>query len=406
MLDCDVFIHRILETGTLDTSNFFPGVLEEIRLIRVPVVLTPNLYSDFAGQDFGKLARIFGQAELPVFTVFDVVSLLDIARLITFILFYPLILLLFLARRKCGNIRQWKAIRNECIDSLSGTVVQTYLRYLHGRGLAQASHGKIKVLSWCENRAGDKMFYKGLRSAHSDVAIVGAKLFVFPDNYLGAYITEAETLHDLAPDVLYYNGPYYLPDPALVESYVGPSLRYTSIFRFDLNACSRDEILIALGQNEMAVRTALHTLAQVNWPRGIRVRLRFHPSHGPDKWRELMPPRCELALGDLYNYFRKARVLLGVETGVMVEAVACGIPVVNLDCLGHMTLRDMPELGRNEIWLPARDAREVERQLERALLIPAATRLEFAKRYRREFFCEPVLGRLLEAFGLIDWQGC
>jgi hypothetical protein len=280
------------------------------------------------------------------------------------------------------------------------------LRYLYGQGIARLFPKGLKVISWWENRAGDKMFLRGLRSTSLPVTVVGSQLYVFPDNYLGAYLTEAETVHKLAPDHLLFNGPYYLPQNCLVPASVGPSLRYAEMFRHPMTPNpGGGSILVLLGYDPDGARRALATLAQVRWPAGKSIVMRLHPAHHGPLWRNLLPAQAELAEGDLYTHLEEACVVIGAETGAMLEAVACARPVINLDTLGEASLRDMPELGRDKIWLPARTAADVERQIQVARDIPVETMIEYASRYRREFFCEPQKGRLLEAFGFSNREG-
>ncbi|GEM_PF-2308730 len=398
MLDTVVYAQTALAKGTLELVEF-PGLAEEAQASGVPVVLAPALYGPLDQGETQRLSALLAKSSTPVATIFDVVSGVDLLRLFCFALFYPLVLLRFLAGLQRNGPEA--LVRFECINDLPCPVVPTYLRYLYGRGLARAFPRGLTVVSWWENRAGDKMFLRGLRSTGAPVTVIGAQLYVFPDNYLGAYLTEAETTHRIAPDRLLVNGPYYLPAEGLIPASVGPSLRYAKIFRIPLEPASTGKgILVLLGYNTEGMRQCLDVLAKVPWPEDEPLAVRLHPAHPATDWKALLPARAVLADGDLYEHLAQARLVIGSETGTMLEAVACGLPVINLDALGEMSLRDMPGLGRDVIWLPARTPEDVARQIETAQRIPPETRIEYARSYRREFFSEPVPGRLLESFGL------
>jgi len=398
LLDTVVYTAPTLTKGRLELVEF-PGLVEECRIKGVRAVIAPFLFGPLGPGETAKLAALLHQSETPVLTIYEALSGSDIIKLFCFTLCYPFLLLRFLSGLL--NSGPEALVRQECIDNLPTPVVPAYLRHLYGRALARAFPKGLTVVSWWENRAGDKLFIGGLRSSGTPVSVLGTQLYVFPDNYLGGYLTEAETAHNVAPDRLLVNGPYYLPEDALVPATVGPSLRYSGIFRqgpFPHRAAGG--CLVLLGYDSDGVRQALSVLQRVRWNAHERLAVRLHPAHHGQAWSHLLPPNAVFAEGDLYEHLSLARVVIGAETGAMLEAVACGVPVINLNALGDMSLRDMPQLGQGEIWFPANTAEDVERQLDEVAKIPPEKLWNYAQRYRQEFFCEPVPGQLLEAFGL------
>lgn len=394
LFDSDCPVQRILGSGTLDLVDL-KGLVEESLERGAPLVVSPNMHGHCGLKDIPRLARIMNSQPYPVVTACSVVTALDLLHLCWFTLGYPFALAHFLLKASgAGEASQL------CIETLPTPVVHSYLRYLYGRRLASLLPSGAIAISWCENRAGDKLFYRGLRrDGAGSITIIGAQLFAFPDDYIGAYLTRAETEHGLAPDRLVCNGPYFLPSESNPPATVGPSLRYDGIFAFDPKVPKQgDTILVALGYN--GSYEALDILAQVNWPRDRKIMVRLHPGHAEEDMKKRLPQGFTIAQGPLHPSFHHSSLVIGVETGVMLEAVACAVPVISLNTLGDASMQHMPQEGKGVVWFPATTSDQVENLIERALAVPEGTLQNYAMRYRSQFFCKPSPGHLLEGLGI------
>jgi len=131
-----------------------------------------------------------------------------------------------------------------------------------------------------------------------------------------------------------------------------------------------------------------------------RFLVRFHPAQTLEQWRAHLPANVSPASGELIENLARAKAAVGAESGSLLEAVACGVPVVNVDVEGRHSLGYLPDLGQGEVWFAAKTPEDIATALDRAGAVPEQTRLDYARRYRQTFFCEPVPGRILEPFGL------
>ncbi|MDP3426781.1 MAG: hypothetical protein Q8S17_05330, partial [Humidesulfovibrio sp.] len=364
-----------------------------------PLVVAATMVGELSEDQGPQFATILARHPYPVLTPLGACTWTDIAKLTWLTFWYPFALGWFLLRLDTKDNPAMRAFRHECLETLPTIVAHAYLRFMFGQRLAKLFSQGMCVISWCENRASDKLFYRGLRSKAVPLEIIGAQLFVYPDNYIAAYITRAETEHGMAPDRLVCNGPGYLPQDGLLPASVGPALRYAGLFAFDpAHARNGTDILITLGYS--GVREALQILSQVRWPASIRILIRMHPAHSLVHWRDYLPAQCVAAQGPLHELFSHCQAIVGAETGALLEALSCGVPVVHLNILGDQGLGFLPSLGKDTVWFDATTSVDVERLLEKTRTIAPGTLLEYAGRYRQTFFNRPEPGRLLEQFGI------
>lgn len=376
-----------------------PGLAEAMRENGTVPILTPVLYGNMDEDNLRALEESVQDSALPVLLSHQLFNSGDALRLIAFIIGYPVLLLLFLLCRKYDD-RPSRLLRDECVATLGNSVVQEYLRYLYGRGIARRMHHPLTVISWCENRAGDKLFYRGLRAGTGYVRIVGIQTFLFPDNYLGCYFNSSDILHGLTPDEVVVNGPYYLPDPPLLPSRVGLSMRYNTVFDLPVPDAPGEDTLILLSHNAEASHKLVEIIRETPELNACALKVRLHPSHPRGEWAARLPATATISDGPLIDSLKTARLVIGTETGAILEAIACGIPAISVDTIGHRSLGYMPDIGKNEVWFEAADPAQLNRCLAKANDVPHAVRQHYADTYRSELFNDPRRGDLLESFGL------
>lgn len=392
LVDSVYYVNRVGGSDRLGLINF-PGLEDDMKAAGQAYVVAAVDH----GGDQGQLRKFFDEMmvnEVPGITLYQALGLRDIAHLFFFIALYPFALLRFLMRiRRRGELEA--LVVCECVETLSGDVVYAFLRYLYGAALGRMLKGAVRVVGWFENRASDKLFYKGLRDSGADVNILGAQPFIFPDKYLGCYVNSSELGLGFGPDRIMANGEYYLQDHTGLEVFVGPPLRYEYVFDFEPTG-EGGNALVLLSYNLEASKMLLSRLAGLD---GESMIVHLHPSMNVDEIKNFLPPRSRVSRDRLQDVFREADVVIGVETGAMVEAVACGLPVVQADVLGESGLRYLPALGENSIWFNAAGPDGLRSALERARKVPLDVRREFASAYRTHFFGRRNSAGVLAALG-------
>lgn len=394
-VDTSMYVKAMLRAKKVRVPNL-PGLPEALRDAGKKYALVPSL-GQLPPKHMERILALARESEMPVLTAFQEFSPVDFCRLIFFLLCYPVVLLAFLAFTG-ERTRPFRRFRSECVLTMGHEVVTPYIRYLMGRALARRCR-ELTVLSWCENRNTDKLFYKGLRTGGNRVEIVGLQLFLFPDNYLVSYFNESEVRLGFAPDRVVANSPYHLDEVAGLPATVGCSLRYGPLFDFTVPLEPGKTILFLVshwvGPEEQLMKRLKETTAQ-----GMPVTVRLHPTHDVDLWRQALPQGTCISTSTLEEDFRAANIVVGIETGAMVEAVAHGIPVVNLALPGEADLGWMPDLGRDEIWFNASTPEALRDGITKARALPYATRGQYAEKYRKTLFTRPEPSRILQALGI------
>ena len=321
------------------------------------------------------------------------------------------------------------------------------------------------LVSWHENQPVNKAFYYGLRQgfgqnpaqtktsgrevADLPMPVIGAQLFIWPDNLLNCHPDPDEARLGLAPERTLFCGPYFLPEanPAQAETtvpghghqqqtslaagnntalnnfrnfQVGPALRYAKLFERVEAAAGQvnqdsgqqnDSPSVSVGANSdsplpgrsnpaephqagpLLILLSYHPdetmrvleLVKPLADRGLDLRYRFHPASRPADFSALLPDNYKSADGDLYDALNAIKgtsptpggtvqpgspdktnltgLVIGSGSGSLAEAVALGVPAINIDDasgIPGLGLNYLPPFGKGQLWENARDLPELE----------------------------------------------
>ncbi len=398
-IDTVLYLDDALSTQSITLCNM--GELQE-ELIREGknYVLCPDIYGELTKDKMIKLFELVKRTDTPILFNFQFFSVTYALELFAFYLFYPFVLLFFLLSLR-NTSRTISLIKDECIKTLGFDVIQPYKRFLHGKRLGKTCKGKATILSWHENRAGDKLFYRGLRKAKPSIEIVGLQTYLMPVNYIGAHLNSNETDLGFGPDRIVVNGPYYLPDQPLIKTIVGHSIRYSHIFSDPPKKTLGQDVLVLLsghsGSSGPLLRIVLEALGDKD-----NLVIRLHPTQSIKKWIHRIPANAKIAQGSLADNLKSARLVIGTETGSLIEAVASGIPTIDVDTMGKRGLDFMPELGKGTVWFAVDNANDLREMAAKAEECTLYDKNYFARQYRETFFCNPLEGSSLESFGILQ----
>lgn len=396
LVDTVLYLEKLKKGEGVPLFNMLP--LEgELTNSNTPFALTPGVYGNINDKSVDILSQAISRTAFPVLLWAHIFRFYDVLKLCAFYLGYPFALLKFLVGIERGHLNL--LVASEMLSTLAQPVIHSYSRYLYGRGLAREALGKLTVISWCENRAGDKLFYKGLRAGDTEVNVVGVQTFLFPDHYVGCYFNRSDVANGLSPDRLVVNGRYYLPSSIEIPARVGVSMRYKDMLETPALKELGDDVLILLSYNKEASRRLLELLNLTTCFTGLKLLVRVHPSQSCQEWEALLPSSATISSAELVDDIHSAQVVIGTETGALVEAVAFGIPTVEVDTMGPNALMYMPELGRDDIWFHARSVEDLEQSFESAKSVPREKRMQFARQFRETFFCLEKES-IMESFGL------
>ncbi|MGE4504709.1 MAG: hypothetical protein AB7D51_05120 [Desulfovibrionaceae bacterium] len=397
VVDSSLHVTKALEKGHLELCNM-DGMEQVLDKAGVRYIFLPSFSASMDRKTFHRIRSLIRRQSERVVMPHDLLQMWDALYLAAFTLAYPFLLLAFLRNlAPAGALRE--VLRSECMRTFGQDVVSPMLRYLSARRLVRNAPSGLKILSWCENRAGDKLFYRGLKEAAPQTFILGLQTLIFPDNYLGCYVNAAETALGCTPDRLLMNGPYYLDDHSPVEMAVGPSLRYRDLLSHPLPQEEGDTVLVLMSYAPLASRRLLCALRDCQALKGRRMVIRLHPAVPREEWAGQLPLGARFDRGDLHESLRSAAFAIGSETGALMEAVACGIPVVNVDTLGAAGLGYVPELGKGAIWFEADWQESLNPAVEAATSVPLEVRHHFAQQFREQCFSPFTPNSILSSLG-------
>ena len=395
VLDVVLYVDKTLEAGRAYTPEF-PGLMEALDEQGRPYAAVVNHYGNLSPDEAERIGRMFAEDERHLLFHFQLLRWTDFVRLLLAAVLYPLALGRFLLR--LDDTPEYDAVfRRESVRSIK-SIVGAYARYLVARRVGRMT-GRGSVVTWFENRAGDKSFRLGLRETAPSMRVIGAQLYVMPENYMGGYVSEADVRRGLAPDELHPNGPGYVVTDR-VPCRPGPSLRYAYLFDAEppVNDGGRS-LLLLLPHFSSAAMDLLRILGSQPALAETQVLVRFHPSAHLEDFAPVMRDNYQVESGPIMRNFRQAAVVIGAETGSLVEALACGVPVILMNVMGREDMRYIPDLGKDEVWFETDDPARLEALYAKASRVPAEVRRKYAKEYRERYF-SACGGDLLDCFGL------
>ncbi len=400
LIDTFFLISKIDKEKTF-SDTFFPG-LEKV-LHKLGKTYSYVTVFDYALTPLSlfKILRLIKKENIPVLTEFQLMTGTDLLFLLYFLLTYPLHVLNF-AFAIPNSSYENRLLRFELLNTIDQETFLSYGRYLQGKRISSIACSKIKFISWYENQVIDKNIYKGLRSGKTRVSIYGAQLFVYSKSIMNILLDEAEVFHDIVPDKILVNGSFYLYKDNSVNCSVGPSLRYEKLFESKISFESRENLLILLPYHIYEIENILKMLRSMKYPRK-NIFIKFHPKTNKNKFKSLVPREAKVVDNNIYDLFQKTKIVMGAESGSLVEAVSLAIPAIILKHSNRFTHIPFDMEGKGIIWDAGQNVSEINALLQKFDYITENNKeslLRLANKYKTTFFCEPTEQKIIEAFDL------
>ena len=343
--------------------------------------------------------RILKKNSDQVLTEFQLLQFADYLEAVRFIFLYPFSV--WRLTKNLGNSYEDQVLRHSLWQTFDCVAFDKHIRYLFGKRLSSIKMDKIKCLSWYENQAFEKNFYRGLRSNSKKPVIVGAQLFVRPHELLNIVPDDDEAPFDLIPDKILVNGPGYQFVSEHTQVNVGPSLRCAHLFNTEIHPAEGTIILVLMPIWDDAVSNILRILCEVDWE--IPVEIKFHPSTNRKILKTSLPIKPVVTDKNLPELLMKAQIVIGGGSGSQVEAAALGIPVIDIQAPNRFSYSCMPEIGRGILWDRAADAEGVTgfvNRFQEALRLTPNQLKEEGARLKSVYFSEPTDELIGQAFEL------
>jgi len=348
-----------------------------------------------------RILRLIKKEKVPVLSGFQLLSWNDSFALLYFLVTYPFHVLK-IARNLRNDSYANRLLKFELLRTINQVPILSFDRYLQGKAIASIPCSRIKFISWYENHTTHKNMYKGLRTGREKVFIYGAQLFYYAATHINIMVDHGEVCFGIVPDKIIVNGPNYLPDGNKKGWIVGPSLRYKRLFEATISFETRVNLLALLPYIEYEIVNILTVLGSLDYPQE-RIRIKFHPATQQEDYEALVPIGAKVVKSDIYDLFRTTKIVIGAQTGSLVEAACLAIPAVIVENPNRFNHNPFEEKGKGVIWDSGKSGDEIKRIISKFEVLLANQKdriLEMADYYKSGFFSEPSDQKIIEAFGL------
>ncbi len=433
-------------------DTYFPGLAPALESHGYQPVLMPRFYGSHNPLALFRTLRILRTQGIPLVTEYGLLTFGDYLRILGLMLSMPVLLLRVLRQASQTphphtDSAYARAVRHRdylLIRGLASGHLAPMVRRVAARRLGTHLPPHAKTISWFENQSIDACFMAGLHETAPTVTRYGAQLLLWADSLLNAHADDTDIPFGLAPDVPMATGPYFFPADSTQEYRTGPALRYAYLFGPDsiVRRNPQGPILVLLSyhheetvriltavQQLTASRTAFSSAPASSGSSGIpgspgslgsrnapdtpgapfsaarpAFRFRFHPATRPEHYASLLPADVHLSQGSMHDALREASLVVGSGTGALAEAVACGIPAINITEAGRLCHCFLPPFGKGLLWDTcdvSASLSDVRDRLEAAQhpLSPDALR-GHSRTFRDLLFQEPTPRAIANAFDL------
>lgn len=346
----------------------------------------------------------FKKNDIDYITDYELLNLSDIAKIVTFIIAYPFIVMR-LVRSLDGTNKEVALVKDELLLTINQVTWNNYARYLVGRRVGEKTNS-AKLISWCEYQSIQKNLYKGVRDTNSSIKIFGCQFFLRFGDWVNIDIPSSEVALKLAPDVLLVNGKAALKRNSTLTYKLGASLRNKKIFERETINDQEDSnlfpiILLSYFQHES--KKLLQLIGESEY-KDKKLFVKAHPALDLASLRPFIRKSWVVVDGDLYDRLQDASIVIVTASGTAAEAVAIGKSVIIIGEYNSITTNPLLNLGKGMIWDTADTGQEVNHIANKLLEYQALNKegiSQISEKYRNLLFNNATENEILAMFDLV-----
>lgn len=397
-IDSYLVVDFVLEGNDI-VQNYFPGLTNVLKKIDRNYIVIPRFYGTSNPFSYFKLFQKFKKESNQILTEFELFGVKEFVKLGFFLILYPFQILRFY--RECIlPLENNDFLKYYFWIDMNGSNFFGGVRYLFGKKLSKILKPSDKVIQWFENQPYEKSLNRAIRESNLLSTIYGCQLFLFPPEVLNGFVDPNEiSVH--VPDQILVNGMYYKDKFSSIQK-LGPSIRYQNLFKTPIYQNKEKESLVLFSYFKTANKEIIKLLNIIS--RNTQVNLKLHPTNSISDYRDIIEFDYNLRSGDIYRLFENTEIVMGAASGTLVDAVACGIPVIVVTQNEQVDYSYLPNFAKGILWDIAYDSSSFQNSKDRLLRRvknSSKERLEMIHRVRNEMFYEPTEERILEAFELV-----
>lgn len=402
LIDINFILKNIIKNNSIEDTHYFREIDNRLEKLGYK---SAYLVKSFIGYDFNISKFIQGigiinKSDKLVFTEFDYLDFFDLLKIFFYINIYPFKLM---AIKFKGDKELIKILTTSNIEALNDTSYTRFVRYITGLKIA-SFFDEIKIISHCEYKCHDKIFYKGVKDLNKKIYIYGCQFFISYPVWLNIKIPLEEKIFNLTPDIVLTNGEIDVAKHGIVAK-KGFSLRYDYLFQNKKNnPCNNEEnILILLSFMKNISENIINMCLDSEIIKNKKVIVRSHPVVDINAFVHKLPTNWEIDSNpDINESFSKSSLIITSGTGSALEAVVSRMSVIIVVDKTTFTTNPLSyKLGKGVVWDEACDTKELEVAYNKLIQNRKDNYkniVDLSNEYLALFFSEPTEENIIDSF--------
>lgn len=401
VLDTFFQLDRIVQKGEY-SDPYLRDLDKVLRNLKKSYIYLPVFSRPRKAFELFYALKILKKQDVPFITEYQLISFSDLVRIIFFVFAYPFHVLAFRKTLRDDPSFGAQLLAFELIETLHYVTFYDYARFIQGKRIGDLLEGKTKIIGWCENQTIQKNFYRGCRECNPAALVYGAQLFLYSAVELNVIIDEMEEACLVVPDKILKNGASYIPGKGKLNYAVGPSLRYSKVFTTIVEPAGNGSILVLLPYYRSEAINILDLIKAVDLS-GKKLIVKFHPAALMNDLYRMLPVGTSVVENDVYELFRRSKIVVSSISGTLLEAASLGIPAISVRNASRFEYNFFPDYGKGIVWDEVVTADELKEKINffwETFEEDLDKRKIISDDYKAMFFCEPTVDKVVEAFDL------
>ena len=397
LIDTFLLVDNIIKNEKYE-ERYFVGLSTCLNSRSINYMILPRLYGINKNPfKIINLINILDKEENDFIFEYELLTIKDLIKIFIFILVYPFTLLKLLVKDKN---KLDKLFNYELINSLQNTPFTAYIRYLLGQKITKKVSSSLKIASWQEFQDLEKTFNRAIKESNKEITIYGCQFLIQYENYISMHIKDIDYALNITPNTVLLNGKYNYNLSEKQRYKDGASLRYKSIFNFDMN--KRDEKnIVALLTYE--VEESIGLLKLIDYIED-EIEIKIHPATEKKRFESHLNRKWQFTETNIYELLYNTKIVFVASmSGTALEAVSCGVSVILIGSHNNVTANPLVEYGKGKVWDIAFSKNDVKRLYNDLLnyRVNNITEIrDISRWYKENFFIEPTEKNILQAFEL------
>lgn len=400
IIDVNFILNDIIKNNQFKDS-YLPSLAEIIKNnnLKYTYIVKSFIGNELNIVNFFKTINILKQSNENIISEYDLLNTYDLFKIFIMAHIYPFKVIFI--KTKNNNFID-KVFKTANIEALDSGAFRKFIRYFTGKNLAN-NFSEVKLISFCEYKCHDKIFYKGIKDTNQNIYIYGCQFFVNYPVWLNTIIPKEEEKFGVVPDEILVNGKANLNDKTIKNS-VGASLRYKMLFDKEKYLNHPKQVLILLSFVPEISRHILEVAYNSKFLKDYKVIVRKHPVLNIDIFKNDILNNSWIldAQTDLKTQFKHSSIVITSGSGTALEAVVKAKSVIMIENKHTFLTNPLSEnIGKKIIWDTAKNSKELDSVLNKLFNI-RKNHIEAIKnisnKYLELYFSEPTNKKIESIF--------